>query len=343
MVPRSILSFELCSVADAVCSRASDAISNLAQFSYGKLHSSGENYKVQPQTQFDQWPLTKLHSRSELQSPQYQAQFKHWAESDFRQGVMNNSKRSQLIARLEKDHSALSPQQVRFAIAVIHFYQKDYDDAIAEADRCASGNMLLYSNLLTCHCHIMKRAFPQALADLNRLTALFPDSQLVLDAVDLYHYVADTRQASIAQMKSLLIKNPKNEAALVELAKIYHDLSQLEECLKYCDLALQLSPKDAKLLLLKASILTSQQRYAEALKSLSTILAVDHENGAAYFARAAIYTQQGRWSDAISDLTQAGRLRYALSRTYRARAACYGALKKFDLARQDLRMAKAID
>ena len=163
---------------------------------------------------------------------------------------------------------------MRFAIAVIQFYWQHYDVAIAEADHCASGNMLLYANLLTCHCHIMKRAFPAALADLNHLVALYPDSQLVLDAVDLYHYAADTRQASIAQMKSLLSKNAKNVAALAELAKIYHDLGQLEECLKYCDLALQFSPKDANLLLLKASVLTSQQRYAEALKSLSTILAV---------------------------------------------------------------------
>ena len=87
---------------------------------------------------------------------------------------------------------------------------------------------MVNSNLLLAHCKIMKKAFPQALDILHRLTSLLPDSQNVLDADDLYHYAADTRQAALALMKELLVKIPKNLAALVELAEIYHDLNQTE-------------------------------------------------------------------------------------------------------------------
>jgi tetratricopeptide (TPR) repeat protein len=65
-------------------------------------------------------------------------------------------------------------------------------------------------------------------------------------------------------------------------------------------------------------------------------MAEEKKNGAAYLARAAIYTQQSRWSDAVGDLTAAIALKYDLSKSHKARASCYAALKKFDLARQDL-------
>ena len=144
-------------------------------------------------------------------------------------------------------------------------------------------------------------------------------------------------------MKALLSKHPRNAAALSELAKIYHDLSELEESLKYCNLSLQLNPSDTRILLLKATILTSQEKYADALQCLSTLMAEDKKNGPAYLARAAIYTQQGRWSDAVGDLSAAIALKYDLAKSHKARAACYAALKKFDLARKDLSLVHLIN
>jgi tetratricopeptide (TPR) repeat protein len=343
MVPRSVLSLEICSMADAVCGRPADAISNLAQYSYIKLHKLSGVYSSQSKGPEQEWAQSKLLSASQAHSPKYTTQYKYWAECNFRQGAANNYQRAQLIARLEKEHSPLSPAQNHFARGIIYFYQGDYGHTTAEAARCASGSMLLYSDLLSCYCYIVKKEFPRAREILNRLTAIFPDSEHVLNAVDLYHYEADKRQDSIVEIQALLAKNPKNMAALYELAKIYSDLSELTDAMKYCDLALQLNPKSANLLLMKAHILTNQKKYAEGLKILAAIVAADHQNGAAYFARAAIYTQEARWSDAIDNLTKSIQLKYDLVKSCEARAACYSTLKKFDLARKDLAVVKLID
>jgi tetratricopeptide (TPR) repeat protein len=343
MVPRSVLSVEICSVADALCGRPADAISNLAQFISIKLHKGATFYSSPSEAYRKQWSQTKSHSASELRSPQTQAQYSYRMEGAFRQGAMTDDEREQIMTRLEKDHSSLSPAQYHFARGIIYFFQGNYDHASAEAAQCATGSMQVHSQLLTCYCHILKKEFPRAREILNHLTALFPESECVLCAVDIYHFEADERQDSIVEMKSLLAKHPKNLAAMFELAKIYSDLSEPTDALKYCDLALQFNPKSTDLLLMKAHILTNQKKYEEGLKTLATIVAIDDQNGAAYFARAAIYTQQGRWSDAIEDLTKSIQLRYDLCKSLQARAACYGTLKRFDLARKDLSLVKAID
>jgi tetratricopeptide (TPR) repeat protein len=312
MVPRSALALELCSLADVLCGLQVDSISKLGQFSYMKLHDISHPHGAQNQ-----------------------GEVKYWAGTTFRQGAMPDVERQRIIVVLEKDHAGLSLAQYRLARAIIYFYQRDYDRALAESARCASGKTKLCSDLLSFYCHMFKRDLPAARDKISSLRALFPDSENVLDAVDLYHYETESRQESIGEINALLAKNPKNEAALIELAKIYHDLSQLPAALKYCDLALQIEPKSTKLLLLKANLLTSQGSYASALKVLSAIKAIDRQNGAAYFACATIFTQEGLWSDAINDLTQAIRLKYDLIRSVRARAGCYGALKKFDQERND--------
>jgi tetratricopeptide (TPR) repeat protein len=343
LVPRSVLSVEICSVADALCGRPAEAISNLAQFVYIKLHKGAKFYSSQSEAYRKQWSQAKSHSAAELRSSQRQAQHSYWMEGSFREGAMTDNEREQIMTRLEKDHSSLSPAQYHFARGIIYFFQGKYDLASAEAAQCATGSMQVYSQLLTCYGHIIKKEFPLAREILDRLTALFPESECVLVAVDIYHFEADQRQDSIVEIQSLLAKHPKNSAAMFELAKIYSDLSELADALKYCDLALRLNPKSTDLLLMKAHILTNQRKYEEGLKTLATIVAIDHQNGAAYFARAAIYTQQGHWSDAIEDLTKSIQLRYDLCKALQARAACYGALKRFDLARKDLSLIKAID
>ena len=314
----------------------------MGQYTYIKLHKDASFNGAQGQTN-ERWPQSKLHSAAELRSPQYQAQYRHWSESHFRQGALTDEQRAQLISLIEKEPPALTPVQNRFARAILYFYQKDYDQASAQAARCASGGLQLCSELLRFYCHIYKKEFSQARQSLSRLTALFPDSENVLDAVDVYHFEVDKRQDGIVEIQALLAKNPRNTAALFELAKIYSDLSESTDALKYCDLALKLNPKSTKFMLLKANILTSQKEYAEGLKTLAAVVAMDHQNGPAYFARAAIYTQEGRWPDAIGDLTKAIQLRYDLCKSLQARAACYSVLKKFDLARQDLSQVKSID
>jgi tetratricopeptide (TPR) repeat protein len=312
MMPRSTLAIELCSLSDVLCGLQADAISSLGQFSYIKLHDVTHPNRAQNQ-----------------------GDVKYWAGTVFRQGAMTDVERQRIILVLEKDHAGLSLAQYRLARAIIYFYQRDYDRALAESARCASDKTQLCSDLLSFYCHIFKRDFPSARDKISSLTALFPNSEDVLDAVDVYHYEDGSRQESIGEINALLARNPKNEAGLIELAKIFRDLSRLPAALKYCDLALQIEPKSINLLLLKANILTSQGSYASALKVVSAIKAIDHQNGAAYFARATILTREGLWSDAINDLTQAIRLKYDLARSLRARAGCYGALKKFDQERND--------
>jgi tetratricopeptide (TPR) repeat protein len=314
-MPKSTLSLEISSVSDALCGLPSASISRLGEFCTNRLHQD---------------PHTQL---SEIKRKSIKTAV------GFPQGAMTDVEREKLIDLLQKNHAGLSQSQLGFATAIIYFYQRNYERALAELSRSASSRMPLYNDLLACYCLILSRDFPSARNKLSSLTALSPDSLAVLDAVDLYHYEADSRQKCIEEIISLLVKNPKNAAALIELAKIYHDLSQLPTAIKYCDLALQVEPTNINVMLLKANLLTSQESYESALKVLAAVQALDRQNPAMFFARASIYTREKRWSDAIVDLSKAIQSRYDLSRSLRARAACHGALKEYALQREDLNVA----
>jgi tetratricopeptide (TPR) repeat protein len=310
-MPKSTLSLELASVSDALCGQPAASISTLGEFCTNRLHQD-------PHTQLSE--IKREGSKSGVGFPQ---------------GAMKDVERQNLIALLKKNHAGLSQSQLGFARGIIYFYQRQYELALAELSRGASGKMPLYNDLLACYCLILSRDFPSARNKLSSLTALNPDSLAVLDAVDLYHYEADSRQKSIEEINTLLAKNPNNTAALIELAKIYHDLSQLPAAIKYCDLALKLEPTNINVMLMKASLLTNQESYDGALKVLAAVQTLDRQNPAMFFARASIYTREGRWSDAIVDLSKAIESRYDLIRSLRARAACYGALKEYALQRKD--------
>ncbi len=318
--PRSVIAYELVSTADALVGSENDAILYLGRFSAARMHGG-----------------------SVLHSSQHQAQSKYWDGTSFREGVMSKDTRRTLLAQLKNDHKGLSIAEYMFARAVLLFYQREYDQALVEAASWDAGSTQVYSETVSFYCQIFKRNFPKARQILNHLIELAPTSEATLDAVDLYHFESDQRQAGIAEIAALLKKDSKNSAALSELTRIYQDLSQPEPALFYCDKALKLEPKNVRLRLLRANILTSQEKYAEALAETSTIIALDGKNAAAYMARATIRTQQGNLTAAVDDLTKVLDLKYDLTRALRARAACYQALKRQDLAIKDMHEARLQD
>jgi tetratricopeptide (TPR) repeat protein len=172
--------------------------------------------------------------------------------------------------------------------------------------------------------------------DIHRLALENPKSDRVLDALDLYYFEKGDRQGSIKELKKMISLDASNDAAPYELTKVYRDLGEPEEALKYCDVALHLRPKNEELLLLKSNLLISLGRESEALKLLAAIMTQNSKCGQACMMQAAIFTHQEKWNKAIESLSAAIKLNHNLVKSLPARSACYAANHQNSLARKDL-------
>ena len=320
VVPDSTISFESCSFLSALCADRANAVYYLGQYAFSKSHRAPELHV----------PLQRDNKRVGY-------------EVHFNQGALSDTQRQNLLTQLKTKKNSLSADGLSFARGVIFFYLRNFEQAAGQISHCASARARVETLLVIFYSHLFGRNFTQARADLGDLVAHFPYDQNVLDAVDIYHYEVDKRQAGVAEIKDLLKKNPKNVAALTELSKIYRDLGHLGEALKYCEAALELAPNSDKLLLSKTKILIGQEKEKEALKVLDKLTALRQSVGPVCMLRAAILTHQEQWARAIDPLTEAIKLKYDFVKALEARSACYTIMKKPELAKHDLLLAEDID
>jgi tetratricopeptide (TPR) repeat protein len=308
--PTWMSGYQICSVSDALSGLQSDSILNLAKYTFAKLHK-GSDLRLTAQESSnieDACELTKTTS-------------------------------NQLLKRLNSNQPKLTAQQVIFAKSIVYFYQQNYDAALKELASQNIGNQV-NARLLRFYCLEMKGQLGRVDGDIHQLARENTKSDRVLDALDLYYFETGKRQESISEMKRFFSLDPSNDAAPYELTKIYRDLSEPGEALKYCEMALHLRPKNEELLLIKSNLLITLGRESEALKLLADILAQNPKCGQAYMMQAAIFTHQEKWSEAIESLSAAIKLNHNLVKALPARSACYAANHQDSLARKDLKELK---
>jgi tetratricopeptide (TPR) repeat protein len=311
---------EVCSLADALAQHYDESITNLGRFACERIRKRSE--------------LDDSHNPRDERTP---------VDEHLIDGAMSKIERDNFVKMLEAKHQQMSPAQLAFVKALVRIFAHDYNQAISLASSAPANARQPDADLIVIYALILKRDFPGAQGILDKLMARYPTSANVLDAVDLFHYQADSRQAGITSLKKLLEKNPKNLAAQVELIKIYRDIDRPEESLKYCKLALAQKPSDTELLMLQSGIFIRLDNDSAAMSTLNSALSSNKDNGEAYFMRASIYTQQQKWNEAIADLSQCIRLRYEVMKSLQARAACYSALHKDALAQKDYLEAQRTD
>jgi tetratricopeptide (TPR) repeat protein len=309
LIPESIFSFELCSISDAICGKSTDAIFNLRRYVNVRLHSGSE--------------LRMLNQ----------------ASSDRSDNVAMDKR---VLKRLKSNSKSLNAQQRTFTRAILNFYLDDYAAALQEL-KLPQSTENINLKLLKFYCYVMQHDSEHAGAQIRQLAITDAKSELVMDALDTYHFETDGRQAGIKELKELVATNANNEAALNELAKIYRDLGNLPEALNYCDKALRFNQDNEELLLLKASLLSSENHDDEALKILSSVTRVDKECGRAFMRKATIYSHQEKWDKAIENLSEAIALKHNLIKALSARSVCYAAIHQDALARKDAEEVKELD
>jgi tetratricopeptide (TPR) repeat protein len=164
-----------------------------------------------------------------------------------------------------------------------------------------------------------------------------------MDALDIYFFKKNDRMQGISELKGLLATNVKNDAILLELAKVHRDIGKLPEALEYCDRALELRNENEGLLLLKSNLLISTNREDAALQVLSSVLDRNKKCGAAFMQEASIYTHKERWNSAIQSLSSAIAMGCCPIKALSARSACYAVIHQDLLSRKDAELVKAAD
>jgi tetratricopeptide (TPR) repeat protein len=312
-VPESKVASELCSITDALCGRQTDAILNLSRFNYGRAHKGSE-----------------LHMSSQKTNQSGEA------------SALGADQRVRVFKRLMDNPKILNSEQLAFARVILEIFQQDYDVALRGLDQSKMANQT-NKKLLRFYCYLLKNDLGHAGTELHYLEESDPNSDLVMDALDIYFFDKDDRRSSITEMKRLLVINAKNDSVLFELAKVYRDLGKSSEALAYCDRALELRHGNEDLLLLKATLLTSMNREDDALKVLSNVLAKNKKCGAGFMQEAVIYTHQEKWNSAIQSLSSAIDLGYYPIKALSARSACYAVIHQDSLARKDAELVKGLD
>ncbi len=304
--------YQLCAISDALCGSQSKAILHLNKYSFATLHK-GSELQAAPQ------PVSISQDTCEMTSA--------------------NAER--LLKNVKAAPPSISAQQLVFAEASIRFFEQDYDLALKDLDAQKSGDVNF--GLLRFYCFILKRELSAADKEIYRLVEAYPDSDQVLDALDFYYFERGTRQSGIKEIKQLLSRNAKNDAALYELSKICRDVGDTDEALRYCDMALQLRHQNEELLLIKANLLVTLGRDSEALNVLTDILSRNKRCGAAFMIQASIFSHQAKWEKAIESLSKAIELPYNLMKALPARSACYAANHQDALAKKDAEDVRKVD
>jgi tetratricopeptide (TPR) repeat protein len=306
--PTWMSAYQLCSVSDALCGQQSDSILYLSKYTFAKLHK-GSDLRLKAQESHN------IEDASEL----------------------TKTTSNQLLKRLKDGSSPpkLTAQQVVFAKSLVYLYQQNFDAALKELESQNLRNQV-NAKLLRFYCFELKGQLGKLDEDIHRLALENPKSDRVLDALDLYYFEKGDRQGSIKELKKMISLDASNDAAPYELTKVYRDLGEPEEALKYCDVALHLRPKNEELLLLKSNLLISLGRESEALKLLAAIMTQNSKCGQACMMQAAIFTHQEKWNKAIESLSAAIKLNHNLVKSLPARSACYAANHQNSLARKDL-------
>jgi len=131
--------------------------------------------------------------------------------------------------------------------------------------------------------------------------------------------------------------------ALVNKAKGYHDRGDNDNCMKYCNLAIQIDPNYAKGYFARALLLAEYELFEAAIADFNKAMGLNFVNDLVLFHRADAYMSIGNFKKAVSDLTQAMEYDPENPEIYRMRGAAYIQLNFKNKAMEDLNRALELD
>jgi tetratricopeptide (TPR) repeat protein len=122
----------------------------------------------------------------------------------------------------------------------------------------------------------------------------------------------------------------------------YSGINTPEETANDLSNAIKANPKNVETRQARATVYMGLQDPKKAIEDLNDAIEMDPRNDASYYKRAKAYEQTGNITKAVEDYTRALDIN-PQSRYYLARAYAYHQLKKPDLAKEDIKNARAVD
>ena len=150
----------------------------------------------------------------------------------------------------------------------------------------------LYQRALTLH-HAGKLADAEGLYKM--LLEYFPHQVEILTALGILLFQMGRSEAGFQQIKKSLSLNPKQPAALYNMAVELQRLTRLDEALSCYDQALKLNPQDINTFLNRGNALKDLKRYQEAIASFESALALQPNIPSAHWNKAITHILLGQY------------------------------------------------